>query len=121
MGAGLWSKVSRRGSKSGSHDNSGLPHEACLLTVSPRTPALYGCVPAARDTPARRLLPPALPLVLLLLLLHHHTQTASPDDLLYIWLVLLNQYVTPVPMVANTTKVSQLGHWGLGFETALKP
>jgi hypothetical protein len=31
-----------------------------------------------------------------------------PDDLLYIWLVLLNQYVTPVPMVANTTKGTDL-------------
>lgn len=30
------------------------------------------------------------------------------DDLLYIWLVLLNQYVTPVPMVANTTKGTDL-------------
>jgi hypothetical protein len=30
--------------------------------------------------------------------------TPPPDDLLYVWLVLLNQYVTPVPLVANTTK-----------------
>lgn len=30
--------------------------------------------------------------------------THTTDDLLYIWLVLLNQYVTPVPLVANTTK-----------------
>jgi hypothetical protein len=31
-----------------------------------------------------------------------------PDDLLFIWLVLLNEYVTPVPEVANTTKGTDL-------------
>lgn len=30
------------------------------------------------------------------------------DDLLFIWLVLLNEYVTPVPSVANTTKGTDL-------------
>lgn len=30
------------------------------------------------------------------------------DDLLFIWLVLLNEYVTPVPEVANTTKGTDL-------------
>jgi hypothetical protein len=30
------------------------------------------------------------------------------DDLLYIWLVVLNQYVTTVPSVANTTKGTDL-------------
>lgn len=32
----------------------------------------------------------------------------SSDDLLFIWLVLLNEYITPVPSVANTTKGTDL-------------
>jgi hypothetical protein len=32
----------------------------------------------------------------------------AADDLLFIWLVLLNEYVTPVPEVANTTKGTDL-------------
>eukprot|EP00879_Flechtneria_rotunda_P019225 GHRR01020186.1.p1 GENE.GHRR01020186.1~~GHRR01020186.1.p1 ORF type:complete len:765 (+),score=228.66 GHRR01020186.1:201-2495(+) len=32
----------------------------------------------------------------------------SSDDLLYTWLVVLNEYVTPVPSVANTTKGTDL-------------
>lgn len=32
----------------------------------------------------------------------------TSDDLLFIWLVLLNEYVTPVPEVANTTKGTDL-------------
>lgn len=34
--------------------------------------------------------------------------TPHADDLLFIWLVLLNEYVTPVPEVANTTKGTDL-------------
>jgi hypothetical protein len=54
------------------------------------------------------MLDPCIWLLLLLPLLHFMRRIQIPDDLLYIWLVLLNQYVTPVPMVANTTKGTDL-------------
>jgi hypothetical protein len=37
-----------------------------------------------------------------------YTAWCCADDLLFIWLVLLNEYVTPVPEVANTTKGTDL-------------